>query len=376
MRKKYRVGILGVCHVHVHNVAGIFKRHPQVELVACADTTPLVPEQGKAPYSRTWNRAYLVEHFGIPHVYDDYREMLGQAELDIVICNSENSQHPEIVEACGGAGVHVCVEKPMAANLGDALRMVRAAETAGIKLLIHWYMPFSPLMQRAKELIAKGAIGKILEIKMRAAHAGPLAPGVKHPGPNIETVPMTGPELASTWWYQTAAGGGAMVDFCSYGAIISRWFIGEPAVAALGLRANLNSPWSNADDTGTIIARFANAIGIFEGSWATQAPGVTGGPIVYGAEGTMVVDEWCAQPSVKVTNGRGQTTSYAGVALPKNRQTVAEEFIHHLTTGKPLHPTLEARFNAEAMAVLEAGVRSASSGKLEVVLGPAWEIGA
>ena len=34
----YRVGIIGVCHVHVHNVANIFKSHPQVDLVAVADT--------------------------------------------------------------------------------------------------------------------------------------------------------------------------------------------------------------------------------------------------------------------------------------------------------------------------------------------------
>ncbi len=375
MSKKYRVGIIGVCHVHVHNVAMIFKRHPRVELVACADTTPLVLELSKAPYTRAWNRDYLVNQVGIPNAYDDYRQMLEKEKLDIAVCNSENSKHPEVVEACGAAGVHVCVEKPMAASLRDAMQMVRAAEASGIKVLIHWYMPFSPLMRRAKALLDEGAIGQILEIKMRAGHAGPLASGVKHPGPNIEAVAMTGPELASTWWYQTAAGGGAMVDFCSYGAIISRWFIGEQAVAAVGMRANLNSRWSDADDNGTVIARFSNAIGVFEGSWTTLEQGVPGGPIVYGTEGTMVVDEWGDQAAVKVMKPRGQTTFYEGVALPDGRQTVAEELIHHLETGEPLHLTLDMRFNAEVMAILDAGVRSAYSGKLEVVSGPAWEIG-
>ena len=375
MAKKYRVGIVGVCHVHVHNVALIFKRHPQVELVACADTAPLVPELSKAPYTREWNRDYLVHQVGIPNAYEDYREMLEKEKLDIVVCNSENSKHPEVVEACGAAGVHICVEKPMAASLSDAMQMVRAAESSGIKALIHWYMPFSPLMLRAKALIDEGAIGQILQVTMRAAHAGPLAPGVKHPGPNIEAVPMTGPELASTWWHQAAAGGGAMIDFCSYGAIISRWFIGEQAVAAFGMRGNLKSQWSDADDNGTILARFSNAIGIFEGSWTTLEPAGPGGPVVYGTEGTMVVNEWGEQPAVKVMKGRGQTTSYGGVALPKGRQNVAEELIHHLETGEPLHPTLDMRFNAEAMAILDAGLRSASSGRLEVVSGPAWEIG-
>ena len=36
-------------------------------------------------------------------------------------------------------------------------------------------------------------------------------------------------------------------------------------------------------------------------------------------------------------------------------------------TGEPLHPTLDVAMNLEAMAILDAGVRSATSGKLELV---------
>lgn len=374
MDKKYRVGIIGICHVHVHNVAIIYKQHPQVELVAVTDTAPLVPELGEAPYSRNWNLDYLTKKVGIPNTYDDFHVMLEKEQLDIVICNSENSYHPEIVEACAAAGVNVCIEKPMAASLSDALRMKRVADSSDITVLIHWPMPFTPLMMRAKELIDQGAVGKVLEVKMRAAHAGPLAPGVKHPGPNIETVQMSGPEMASTWWYQTATGGGAMIDFCSYGAMLSRWFIGEQAVAATGLRANLKSQWCSADDYGVMLARFPNAVGIFEGSWTTLAPGVSGGPIVFGTEGTLVVDEWGSKPSVQVTGPDGQTIHYDGTSLKAGHRNVAEVFIRHLETGDPLHTLLDIDFNIEAMAILDAGIRSASSGKLEAVSGPAWDI--
>jgi predicted dehydrogenase len=233
--------------------------------------------------------------------------------------------------------------------------------------LVHWYLPFSPFMGRAKALLEEGAIGEILEIKMRAAHAGPLAPGVRHPGPNVESLQMTGPELASTWWYQTSAGGGAMIDFCSYGAIVARWFLGEQAEGALGLRTNLASPWSDADDFGVIIARYSRAVGIFEGSWTTLEPGVPGGPVVYGTEGTLIVDEWCEEPSVKVIKPPGKVNRLDGILLPKGRRNVAEEFIHLLETGGQPHPTLDLRFNTEVMAVLEAGARSAASGQLEKV---------
>jgi predicted dehydrogenase len=56
-----------------------------------------------------------------------------------------------------------------------------------------------------------------------------------------------------------------------------------------------------------------------------------------------------------------------GEPLPKDRTTLAQEFIHHLETGEPLHPTLDMMQNLEVMAILDAGIRSAASGKLELV---------
>ncbi|MBM3882282.1 MAG: Gfo/Idh/MocA family oxidoreductase [Verrucomicrobia bacterium] len=367
MPKHYRVGIIGVCHVHVHHVATLFQQHPRVELVACADTVPRVPELTQAPYTRAFNRQYLLERLGLERAYDDYRQMLDLEQLDLAICNSENSQHPAVVAACADHGVHVCVEKPMAASLADAQQMIRSATTAGIKVLIHWYMPFSPLMQRAKQCVDEGAIGAILELKMRAAHAGPLAPGVKHPGPNVATVQLSGPELASTWWYQAAAGGGALIDFCSYGAVLARWFLGHPPSSVQGWRANLNSPWGDADDTALIVARYAGALGVFEGSWTTYEPDLPGGPILYGTQGTLVVDEWGKQPAICLHHGPGAVTRHAGLPLPSGRRTIAEEFIHHLETGDPLPPTLEPQFNADATAVVDAAMRSAASGRVESI---------
>jgi predicted dehydrogenase len=186
---------------------------------------------------------------------------------------------------------------------------------------------------------------------------------------------MTGPERGATWWHQAAAGGGAMLDFCCYGAMVARWYIGEPAVAAVGMRANLDSPWGDADDNGAILVRFPQALALLEGSWTTWDHGVPGGPILYGTTGTLVVESRDGKEVVRLERGGGQTTLYEGEPLPAGRRNLAEEFIHHRETGEPLHPTLEMEFNLEAMAILDAGVRSAASGKLEMVDSPIWQIG-
>ena len=373
MPRKYRVGIIGFGHMHINNVAATYAAHPQVEWVACADTKPLRPERRVEPYTRAWNQRNIVERWGL-RTYEDYYTMLADEAFDIVIVTCENAQHPDVVEACTAAGVHVCVEKPMAASLSDALRMVRACQAAGTEMIVNWPLTWSPAARKAQELIAEGVIGRVLEVRWRSGHTGPLGPGVSHAGVGQAAEPMSGPERGATWWHQTAAGGGAMLDYCCYGAMVARWYIGEQAIAAMGMKANLDSPWGDADDNAMMMVRFPSAMALFEGSWTTRHHGVATGPIVYGTTGTLVVETREGKPIVRLERGH-ETALYEPEPLPSGRATVAEEFIHHLETGDAVHPTLEMLFNLEAMAILDTRVRSAASGRLELVNSATWCIG-
>ena len=375
MARTYRVGLIGFAHMHINNVAALFGKHPQVELVACADTTPDRPELREGPYTRGWNLTFALNEIGVPKAYDCYGEMLDAESFDIVVCCSENARHPDVVEACAAKGIAVCVEKPMAMSLADALRMVRAARAAGTTLIVNWPMTWSPAARKAKELIDAGAIGRVLEVKWRGGHTGPLGAGAKHEGVSDEAAPLNATELGATWWHHDAPGGGAMLDYCCYGAMVAYWYIGELALAAVGLRGNLASPFGDADDNGAMLVRFPGALGLFEGSWTTWDHGVPNGPIVYGTEGVLVVDKQDGAPAVRVEKGGGQTTLVQPDPLPEGRDDVARELLHHLDTGEPLHPTLDVRFNLDAMAILDAGLRSARTGKLETVNNPSWEIG-
>ena len=373
--KEVRVGIIGFGHMHVNNVAALYAEHPQVRMVACADTLPLCPELRTAPYTREWNIEHALTKLGVARDYDDYVEMLAREQLDIAIVTSENAQHAAIVEACAAVGTHVCVEKPMAASLSDALRMVRVCRATGTKLLVNWPLTWQAEARKAKSLIDEGVIGGVLEVKWRSGHTGPLGPSASHAGVSEEATPMTGSERAATWWHQSAAGGGAMLDYCCYGAMVSRWYIGEQAIAAMGVAANLDSQWGDAEDNAVMIVRFPGAMALLEGSWTTLDHGVPTGPIVYGTTGTVVVESKGDKPLVRIERGHGQTTIYPADPLPEGRDTIAAEYIHHLETGEPVHLTLEMDFNLEAMAILDAGLRAASSGKLETVDNATWCIG-
>jgi predicted dehydrogenase len=375
MSKQYRVGIIGFGHMHVNNVAQLFATHPQVTLMACADTVPLRPEVRAAPYTRAWNQEHLVRTLGIPKSYEDYREMLACEALDIAIVTCENAQHPDVVEACAMEGTHVCVEKPMAASLPGALRMARACQAAGTTLVVNWPLTWSPGARAAKALIEDGVVGQVIEVKWRSGHNGPLGPGVGHAGVDDVAAPMSGAERGATWWHQEAAGGGAMLDYCCYGTMVSRWYIGEDATAAVGLCANLGSQWGDAEDNAVMVVRYPSAIALLEGSWTTLDHGVPTGPIIYGMTGTLVIQRGGAEESVRLERGHGDTSVYAAPALPEGRANIAEETIHCLDTGEPLHPTLKMVNNLAYMAILDAGLRSARSGRIEMVSNATWQIG-
>lgn len=370
MTKTYRLGVIGFSHMHVNHLIDEFADLPNVEWVACADTVPVVEPLSTKPSTRQANVKRAQEKTGIPKVYDDYQEMLDKESFDLIIFCPENARHGEVAEAIAARGIHMITEKPMDATLSGALRAVRAMEANNVKLMVNWPTTWNPAIRKMKELIDAGVIGDVWEVKWRNGPSlGPLS---YNKGGDV----LTGPEKGSEWWHQAAAGGGALLDYCCYGACLSRWFLGEPAQAAIALKANITSHYGDADDNAVITVRFPKAIAILEGTWTTWHSGVPTGPIVYGTKGTIVATREGAKVyTTRSYDGDTPDEIHEGDSLPEGRATLAEEFVHHIETGEPMHPTLDPYFNLEAMAILDAGIRSAASGKLEIVNNETWCIG-
>jgi len=362
--KTYRLGVIGFAHMHINELMRQFGALPNAEWVACADTVPAVPEKVVARFTRDWNKQHAHDEIGIPRLYDDYREMLDKEHFDIVLFCPENARHGEVGKAIAAKGAHLVTEKPMAARLDDARAMARAAEEAGVRLMVNWPSTWQPAARKMKELLGEGAIGRLLEVKCRQGSLGPLASGSTHPGIDGRAVEITDSEKGATWWHQSATGGGALLDYCCYGACLARWYVGEPALEGFGFKANLASRYGDAEDNAVITVRFPSAMALLEASWSTVDHGQPTGPMLYGETGTMTMD----RGSVRLIQGKGsEPQMIAGDPLPAGRANLAQEFIHHLETGEPLHETLDPRFNLEAQAILEAGIRSSESGRREPV---------
>lgn len=374
MAKTYRLGVIGFAHMHVNELMRVFGAEPNVEWVACADTVPDRPELVEARFTRAWNLKHARETIGIPRAYDDWREMLDKERFDIVLFCPENARHGEVAEAIAAHGAHMITEKPMAVSLPEGLRMVRAAQAAGVTLVVNWPSTWSPGMRLAHRLLGEGVIGRPWQVKFRAGSMGPLSHGSTHPGVGGTAVEMTPVEKGATWWHHRATGGGALLDYACYGACLARWYLGVPAQAAFALAANIASPYGDAEDNAAVSVRFPRAMAVLEATWSTVDHGVPTGPILYGETGTMLVERRRTTPdAVTLIRGKGAAPEVLETSeMPAGRETLAREVFHHLETGEPLHDTLALPVNLDAQAILDAAIRSAASGQLELVNNPTW----
>ncbi len=91
----------------------------------------------------------------------DWREVVSDPEVDVVVIASPGNTHCEIALAAAQAGKHVICEKPLARTAEEAERMWRAAERAGVKHLVNFNYRRLPAVQLARDLIAAGKLGQV-----------------------------------------------------------------------------------------------------------------------------------------------------------------------------------------------------------------------
>ena len=100
-------------------------------------------------------------------------EVLGAADVDVVLVLTPPASHAALATAALGAGKHVLVEKPVALDLASARRAVAAAQAANRRLVCAPFVTLSATHRQIAELLAAGTIGRILSVRAVAGTAGP-----------------------------------------------------------------------------------------------------------------------------------------------------------------------------------------------------------
>ncbi len=117
-----------------------------------------------AIYSSSESRAKSVaSKFGIAKAYDNFDEFL-KDDFTAIYIGSANNKHYEQVIKSAEAGKHILCEKPLALTSAEAEEMIKVCKKNNVHLSINYVHRFHPLVVKAKELIDKQMIGKIVSI--------------------------------------------------------------------------------------------------------------------------------------------------------------------------------------------------------------------
>ncbi len=166
MSAPVRIGIAGCGDLTIRGVLPHLAQpdaREKMEVVALCDID--------APRARA-----TAERFQVPQWFDNYDRMLDDPRIELVLILTPTACHAAQALAAFESEKHVYLQKPMATTLGDAQRMVAAAEKSGCRLLAAPVQRLCPLIGRLRQILRGGDLGVVFWC-LTATHFPPTCEG-------------------------------------------------------------------------------------------------------------------------------------------------------------------------------------------------------
>jgi len=381
-RQRVGVGVIGfgwLGRAHARSYARLpmlfGDRTYDPELVVCADPAPGVAREA-------------VSAFGFARAAPDWRRVIDDPAVDLVVIAAPNMLHVELVEAAAQAGKHVFCEKPVGGTPEQTAQAERAVRRAGVIGGVGFNYRWAPLVRYTAELIAAGELGALTNYRGRFFSmygADPLG--------------------VLSWRFRLAEGGyGASSDLLSHAVDLAH-FLAGPITRVVGTtatfiperplgggshygRGSADDPHgevTNEDYAGMLCEFESGARGSFEASRAIVGPE---SEMAFDVHGTAGAAGWSLEAlnelrlyRATADRGSGYTTVLGGERFPPHGAFVPgsangigfedlvaiedAEFCAAVAEQRPFSPGFDAAL--AWVSVQAALLRSARSGHWEDV---------
>jgi predicted dehydrogenase len=269
----------------------------------------------------------LAQRFGVPRHFDSLEAMLDEAQPALLDIVTPPPTHRAFVAAAVARGISVICQKPFGEDLADAEAMTRLAEHAGVPLVVHENVRWSPWYREARRLIEAGQLGALHSVAFR------LRPGdgqgqraYLDRQPYFQGMPRFLVRETAIHWIDTF-----------------RFLMGE--VRAVSARLRRINPAIAGEDAGYIVFEFeSGATGLFDGNRlndhvAANPRRTMGEAWLEGSAGVLRLDGearlwWKPHHGAEVEHAyeRGPEDTFAGGACERLQRHV----LRHLVDGAPL----------------------------------------
>lgn len=353
--KTVRLGIIGMGNIGRHHADNV--REGKVAHCALAAVGARHPA--------------ALEVYRPAQIFDDGMNLIRSQAVDAVLIATPHFQHPAFGIAAFEAGVHVLVEKPIAAHKMDAERFIAVHRRHPLCVFgVMSQFRAEPRYQKMRELIQAGALGTLVRVNW--INTDWFRPEAYY----------TSSEWRATWWGE---GGGVLINQCLHNLDMLQWLVGMPA-RVRGFCQFGRFHEIEVEDDVTAYFEWANgATGTFVSSTG-EAPGTnrleiagTGGQLVLERDKLLFTRnerdavELCRaaeQPFAKLASTTGEVP-FANAAAP--HAELLQNFVNAILTGETLiAPGAEGIHSVElANAILYSSLLEKT---VELPLdGTAWE---
>ncbi len=226
-----RIAIVGTGNIANAHLRAWLRQKERCAVTALADVVPGKAEKMRADYGL---EAFCTE---------DYRELLGREDVDLVDVCAPPFLHGEVSVAALRAGKHVVCEKPMAASLAECDEMLKARDESGKLLSIIAQNRFRKPIRDLKALLDSGLAGPVRSVQ-------------------VDSFWWRGHSYYDLWWRGTweKEGGGCTLNHAVHHIDMLCWMMGLPekVTSVLGNEGHDNA---QVEDLSMSILQYPAALG-------------------------------------------------------------------------------------------------------------------
>jgi UDP-N-acetyl-2-amino-2-deoxyglucuronate dehydrogenase len=253
--RKIRFSLVGCGRIATNHIGAINTHGERCELSEVCDVDPakLADAVGKTGAAG----------------YANLESMLAKSRADCVVLASPSGLHSAQAIQVAAAGKHVMTEKPMATRWGDGLAMVRACDTANVRLFVVKQNRRNRTLQMLKQAIEARRFGRIYMVSINVFWSRPQSY-------------YDGAKWRGTWEFD----GGAFMNQASHYVDLLDWLVGpvESVMAYTGTLARR----IEVEDTGVAALKWRNgAMGSINVTMLTYPKNLEGSITILGETGTV-----------------------------------------------------------------------------------------